>query len=264
MGKDFRTFTLTVDPDDTQDTPSSPDVRPTPDDEHGGSDTRTVTQGQTRGVSSLTAYELGQVLDNGGMIAAVLPELTVSESGMYSSADIDCFGDVVLSSDVPAGYALVWNAFVRGTQIPASDGAIFFGTDGSETLIVPENHRVSVSAYLEAGTLYAIVISARPNGDPGSSSGGCGVGTLGFLLLIPLVFRGSRVMKIFLLLFVLVWAFPALSAQATRAEVLAVFRTPEGNDLNRTEPQGRTDPQISRHSSGYVVSASPNRQVKGL
>lgn len=95
----------------------------------------------------------------------------------------------MLSSDVPAGYQLEWHGFVRGSEVPVSDEAVFYGTDGEETAIVPEDHRVSVSAYLEAGKVYAPVIAARPNVDPGSSGGGCAVGTLGVLLFVPLIFR---------------------------------------------------------------------------
>ena len=183
-GQASRTFTLSVDPDSTR----SPDVLPSPDDGH--TDSRRVTQGQTRGVSSLTAGELAQVSGNGRIIAAVLPELTVSGSGMYSSADVDCFGSVVLSSDVPAGYVLVWHPFVRGSDAPANDESAFFTLDGQETGIVPNNHRVNVSAYLEAGKLYAPVISAVPpasGGDPGSSGGGCQSMALGFVLCLPLI-----------------------------------------------------------------------------
>ncbi len=191
-GQASMTFTLSVDPD----TQSSPDVKPSPDDGHG-TDSRTVTQGQTRGVSSLTAGELAQVSGNGRIIAAVLPELTVSESGVYSSADVDCFGGVVLSSDVPAGYVLVWHSFVRGSDAPANDEAEFYTLDGQETGIVPDNHRVNVSAYLEAGKVYAPVISAvlpDSGGDPGSSGGGCESIALGLVLCLPLIatFRRSH------------------------------------------------------------------------
>ncbi len=178
-GEDSRAFTINIASDGTPDTPI-------PGDDSG---TRRVTQGQAREVSSLTLGELGQVSGNGKMIAAVLPEVSVSESGVYTSKDVACFGDVVLSVDVPAGYELEWHAFVRGSEVPVSDDAVFYGTDGEETRIVPEDHMVSVSAYLEAGKVYAPVIAARPNVDPGSSGGGCDSGFLGLLLLVPLVFR---------------------------------------------------------------------------
>ena len=178
-GEDSRSFTVNIASDGTSDTP-------TPGRETG---TRRVIQGQARGVSSLTLGELGQVSGNGRMIAAVLPEVSVSESGVYTSKDIACFGDVVLSGDVPAGYVLDWHGFVRGSEVSVSDEAVFYGTDGEETAVVPEDHRVSVSAYLEAGKVYAPVIAARPNVEPGSSGGGCDSGLLGVLLFVPLVFR---------------------------------------------------------------------------
>ena len=82
---------------------------------------------------------------------------------------------------------LEWHGFVRGNVSAENEEAMFFGADGEEMVVVPENHRVNVSAYLEAGKVYAPVISAIPNGDPGSSGGGCASFASGLIICLPLL-----------------------------------------------------------------------------
>ena len=193
VGQDSKTFTLTIASDGTvqpesPDEPVIPDVPDSPD-----IPTAHVTQGQTRGVSSLTVEQYSSLTAGNSMIAAILPELSVNVSGTYTSSDAACFGNIAISSDVPAGSLLVWNAFASGTTDSYSDSAVFYDTDGQEISTVPENHIVNVAAYLETGKIYAPVISAvisENAGSVGSSGGGCdlGISALG-LILCAVVFR---------------------------------------------------------------------------
>ncbi len=145
----------------------------------------------------LTVWEMSQITAQNAMIAAILPEISVNISGMYTPEDVAAFADVKISPDVPAGYALIWNAFVRDNSgsDAADDYAVFYDSDGSEINTVPENHIVKVSAYLAARKTYAPVISAVMSGDVepiGSYGGGCnlGVSVLG-LIICALIFRKS-------------------------------------------------------------------------
>ncbi len=178
---DVRAFTVNIASDGTPDTPAPVD----PSDPSGQD---RVLQGGTRGVSQLMVGEYGQLSGSGRLIAAVLPELVTVESGMFTSKDIPCFGEVVISPDVPTGYVLEWNAFVRDSEQPDNTDAVFYSLDGQEISQVPENHRVNISAWLETGRLYAPVISAVPydsGQEPGSSGGGCDSG-LGLIMCLPL------------------------------------------------------------------------------
>ena len=131
------------------------------------------------------------------MIAAILPEISVNISGMYTSSDAECFGNVVISRDVPTGSLLVWNAFASGETESDDDSAVFYDTEGREISVVPENHIVNVAAYLEAEKTYSPVISAVRNenvGTVGSSGGGCdlGVSVLGLMICAVIFRKNSR------------------------------------------------------------------------
>ena len=108
-----------------------------------------------------------------------------------------------ISADVPAGWTLVWNPFARTTSSAlsvkdaADDNVQFTDSDGHITITVPENHIVNVSAWLDADTLYAPVISATehkedPEGVPSASSGGCNFFSLSLALIAPLLFVKMR------------------------------------------------------------------------
>ena len=154
-----------------------------------------------RGVSSLTIGELASISGSGGKIGAILPEIRTNDSAWFDSDDIDCFGNIKLSDDVPTGWTLVWNPFKRGVEAAAlsvnnaeDDNVQFTDSDGQITLTVPEDHIVNVSAWLDADTVYAPVLSAVETHENiegvGSSSGGCNAGlSLLALTLCAVIFK---------------------------------------------------------------------------
>ncbi len=193
-GQDSKIFTLSIESDGTvesDDEPVKSDDKPVSPDKPAV----IVKQGSERGVSSLTVGELSQIAEQNAMIAAILPEVSVNVSDMYTAETVGAFANVKVSPDVPVGYALVWNGFVREESGAAEGDAVFYGSDGVETDTVPANRTVNISAYLEAGKTYAPVISAVRSGDVrsvGSSGGGCdaGVPVLGLgLMLCAVIFR---------------------------------------------------------------------------
>ena len=161
-----------------------------------------IETGPARDVSSLSASELAQVSNDRSIIAAILPEITVNVSGVYD------FNDIELAENVTTGALLVWNPFARDSQVEVSAADVdstssvqFFDEDGNEISTVPENHIVSVSAYLEGGKTYAPVLSAeiqkgepithtdsedQSASNPGGSSGGCSAGIYGLVFLAAL------------------------------------------------------------------------------
>ena len=179
--------------------PVNPNVTPNvqPD---SGHKTVVITEGKTRDVSSLTIGELAQVTKDGSMIGAILPEIRTNDSAWFYADSIDCFANIKISADVPTGWTLVWNLFTRGNFDALSvkdaedDNVQFTDSDGNITLTVPENHIVNISAWLDAYTVYAPVLSAVENHESsegiGSSSGGCNAGlSLLALTLCAVIFR---------------------------------------------------------------------------
>ena len=162
-----------------------------------------ITEGSARDVSSLTIGELASIAGSGGMIAAILPEITTNDSAFYTPESIDSFANVKLSADVPTGWTLVWNAFTRGTSDALSvenaedDNVQFTDSEGKITITVPEDHVINISAWLDADTLYAPVVSAvehreEVEGVASSSSGGCIAGGAGIVIFVPVIFVKLR------------------------------------------------------------------------
>ena len=207
-GHDTRTFTVNITGGSTPEkqespdvpvTPESPDVPPVPT-----SPDKPVTppvkiiEGSARGIESLTIGELASIANADGVIAAILPEISTNLEGFYTPDSIDCFANIKISDDVPTGWTLVWNAFTRGKANALSvedaedDNVQFTDSDGGIIITVPENHIVNVSAWLDADTLYAPVISAvehkeAAEGVASSSSGGCNAGMLSLALFVPII-----------------------------------------------------------------------------
>ena len=191
-GYDMKTFiieiaeTVTPGPEKSGDIDPSPTPTPTP------TPSPAIEIGTERGIADITAGEMNVIASEKGMIAAILPEIIVDTSGMYSFISYDVFANINLSSDVPAGYSLVWHPFTRtGDAIEDEDSiAVFYDSDGEEIVSVNQNHIVNISAWLEAGKTYAPVISAVSSSEsqkPGSSGGGgCNALSSGMALLIPL------------------------------------------------------------------------------
>ena len=97
----------------------------------------------------------------------------------------------------------MWHPFTRSTANSAVNAAFedsestatFYDTDGAEITTVPDNRTVNVSAYLEAGTTYAPVISAvneNKASGAGSSSGGCSAGIFGLAMCVLFFRKYSR------------------------------------------------------------------------
>ena len=114
-----------------------------------------ITFGEERGVSELTQGERS-VLEAGGYeIAAVLPVMSVDESGMYDL-------EAELDEDVETGRELVWLAFPRGEDESEDDEiAEFYDEDGLEIIGVPESHVVKLSVWLNEGVIYTPVIAVK-------------------------------------------------------------------------------------------------------
>ena len=200
-GNDSKVFTVRIAPSDPESpdkpVPESPD-KPIP--EPAPIVKPVIRQGEARDVSSLTVGELSKLTANGSMIGAILPEVSVNISGLYTFESVDAFANVKISPDVPSGYALVWNAFTRDSNVAsvndaADDFAVFYDADGKEITTVPANHTVNVSAWLDEGKTYAPVISAVQSGDVrgvGTSGGGCNSGWILLsvaVLMIPVMKR---------------------------------------------------------------------------
>lgn len=209
-GHDTKTFTIDITGGTTPGRPESMDIDTSPDifPEPESQDQPTpksviITEGSARDVSSLTIGELASIASEGGVIAAILPEISTNDSAFYTPESIDCFGNIKLSADVPTGWTLVWNAFTRETANALSvedaqdDNVQFTDSDGKITITVPENHIINVSAWLDADVVYAPVISAVERredveGVPSASSGGCDSFASCLALLVPMIFVKLR------------------------------------------------------------------------
>lgn len=206
-GNDSKVFTVRIAPSDPEDpespdkpVPESPD-KPVPEPLDLPIVKPVIKQGEARDVSSLTVGELSQVTANGSMIGAILPEVSVNVSGLYTFESVDAFANVKISPDVPQGYALVWNAFTRDSNVAsmndaADDFAVFYDADGREITTVPANHTVNVSAWLDEGKTYAPVISAVQSDDVGSvgrSSGGCNSGWVLLAVMVMTILSIKRI-----------------------------------------------------------------------
>lgn len=108
-----------------------------------------------RGISSLSARILSAVSNDEYIVAAVLPEISCSESGTY---DIGA----VLYENVPAGASLVWFAFPKDEKPSDDEDAVMFLDDtGKEITAVPDNRKITVSVWLNKDRIYEPVIAVK-------------------------------------------------------------------------------------------------------
>ena len=86
-------------------------------------------------------------------IAAILPEVYVTESGLYDF-------EVEISEKIKAGRELIWLAF---SEKPSDDDEIaeFYDSGGVEITTVPEDHKIIISAWLNKDINYSPVICAK-------------------------------------------------------------------------------------------------------
>ena len=87
------------------------------------------------------------------IIVAELPEVSVDVAGMYDFS-------VELDENAQTGAGLMWLA---QSEEPSGDDDIaeFSDEDGHEIDSVPENRKVNVSVWLNAGKVYKPVIAVR-------------------------------------------------------------------------------------------------------
>ena len=115
-----------------------------------------VKFGKTR--TAPTAAQLGavqKVLGDGYVIAAVLPEIEVTAEGQYDF-------EVDLDEKVAAGAELVWFAFPESGKETEDDEIVDFYTKaGEDTKVVPEDHVLVVSPWLNAEVKYEPVIAVK-------------------------------------------------------------------------------------------------------
>lgn len=105
-----------------------------------------------RNASELNADILAHVSNDNYIIAAVLPVISVDESGTYDF-------NLNLSDDIDAGAKLFWFAFAEPEASEDEETAEFFDDTGAEISTVPDNHIITVSAWLNKGKIYAPIIA---------------------------------------------------------------------------------------------------------
>ncbi len=116
-------------------------------------DSGVVNFGGLRSIKSLGSKELQDL--EGYTVAAVLPEITVTESDMYDF-------EVDLEPEIEAGKELAWFAFVKNREKNSDDEiAEFFDTDGREITKTTTEHKIIISVWLNAGDTYEPVIAVK-------------------------------------------------------------------------------------------------------
>ena len=114
------------------------------------------TQQESKNNLILDSAALSLVSNDSYMIAAILPDIKVDESGIYEFT-------VSLDKSVPENAKLIWHSFPYGQISDSEDDntALFFDEDGQEIFTVPEDFSVTVSAWLESGITYKPVIAVK-------------------------------------------------------------------------------------------------------
>ncbi len=114
-----------------------------------------VKLGTTRTVAGLTAGENTIVHEEGYIVAAVLPEVTVTEDGQYDL-------NVELAETVKEGAELKYFAFPRNAEASDDDEIVdFYDDEGAEIEAVPESHKITVAPWFNADVTYAPVIAVK-------------------------------------------------------------------------------------------------------
>ena len=114
-----------------------------------------VIFGEARDSGSLTQDERDVLEREGYVVAAVLPEVSVTASGMYDL-------EAEIYEEIPAGAEMMWLAFpVEAEGSEDDEIAEFFDEDGQEITGVPESHKVNVSVWLNEGVTYRPIIAVK-------------------------------------------------------------------------------------------------------
>ena len=97
----------------------------------------------------------GLVLPEGYEIVYELGEIVVDASGMYDM-------EIELEDSVKSGAKLFWLARAQSREASEDDTiAEFFAPDGAEIHEVPDDRKIIVSAWLEAGVKYSPAIAVK-------------------------------------------------------------------------------------------------------
>ena len=138
------------------------------------------------------------------MIAGVLPEIEITDSGIYNF-------NLELDENISDGLKIYWCSNIEEyINISSADDInnnnenliLFYDDAGHEISAIPENHKIGVSVWLETG-IYAPVILAGENlvssadvkdvksegatFENNSSSGGCNLGFMNYFALFGLL-----------------------------------------------------------------------------
>lgn len=102
----------------------------------------------------ITAENLAKISGSGEIVAAILPAVEVETENLY---------EFTLSLDVnaPEGGLLVWHSFPDGHYDDSESEAYFLDGEDSVIECVPENHSVTVAAWLKPGIIYEPVIAVK-------------------------------------------------------------------------------------------------------
>lgn len=114
-----------------------------------------ITFGHERDVNSISTGQSDMLNEKGYVIVKILPEMKVSENGMY---DIN----VELDDNAETGAKLFWFAFPKDSKSSGDDEiSEFYDESGAEITCVPESHKITVSAWLTEGITYEPVIAVK-------------------------------------------------------------------------------------------------------
>ena len=95
------------------------------------------------------------IKDTGGYrIAAVLPEIEITEDGLYDF-------NVSVDQKAKTGAKLFWFAYHTGSTSDDDNIVEFYDSDGEEIDSVPEDHNLKVSFWMNAGVTYKPVIAVE-------------------------------------------------------------------------------------------------------
>ena len=110
-----------------------------------------ISIGNERSIENLTQNELSKL--EGYIIAAVLPEITVTESNQYDF-------EIELDEQIQSGRKLFYFAF---SDKESDDDEIseFYNISGEEIQNVPDEKIITVSAWLNSGVIYRPVIAVK-------------------------------------------------------------------------------------------------------
>ncbi|MBQ7214878.1 MAG: putative Ig domain-containing protein [Synergistaceae bacterium] len=119
-----------------------------------GEETEAKIFAEVRDSGSLTQGELEALGREGYTLAAVLPEVRVTQSGLYDL-------EAEIFEEIETGAEMFWIAFPDSEGSEDDEIAEFTDEDGQEVTVVPESRKVNVSVWLREGVTYRPVIAVQ-------------------------------------------------------------------------------------------------------